>query len=105
MEVNVKYRKDVGDLLDDPTLYQCLAGSLIYLITTHLDISYVVHLVTQFISSRQHRHLATVCYLRESHVCGLFFLRAHFFSWLPTVMLIGLGVRILIYLLWVGVCF
>jgi hypothetical protein len=29
MEVNVKYRKDEGDLLDDPTLYRCLVGSLI----------------------------------------------------------------------------
>ncbi|RVW88110.1 Retrovirus-related Pol polyprotein from transposon RE1 [Vitis vinifera] len=43
MEVNVKYRKDEGDLLDDPTLYWRLVGSLIYLTTTRLDISYVVH--------------------------------------------------------------
>ena len=32
--VNVKYRKDKGDLLDEPTLYRCLVGSLIYLTTT-----------------------------------------------------------------------
>ena len=34
MEVNVKYRKDEEDLLDDPTLYRRLVGSLIYLTTT-----------------------------------------------------------------------
>ena len=34
MEVNVKYKKDEGDLLDDPTLYRRLVGSLIYLTTT-----------------------------------------------------------------------
>ena len=39
MEVNVKYKKDEQDLLDDPTFYRCLVGSLIYLTTTQLDIS------------------------------------------------------------------
>ena len=34
MEVNVKYRKDERDLLDDPTLYKSMVGSLIYLTTT-----------------------------------------------------------------------
>jgi len=34
IEVNVKYRKDEEDLLDDPTLYWRLVGSLIYLTTT-----------------------------------------------------------------------
>ncbi|KAL6349688.1 hypothetical protein AAG906_041095 [Vitis piasezkii] len=43
MEINVKYKKDEGDLLDDPTLYWRLVGSLIYLTTTQPDISYVVH--------------------------------------------------------------
>ena len=51
MEINVKYRKDEGDLLDDPTLYRRLVGSLIYLTTTRSDISYVVHQVNQFMIS------------------------------------------------------
>ena len=60
MEVNVKYRKDEGDLLEEPTLYRRLVGSLIYLTTTRPDISYAVHLVSQFMSSPRHLHLAIV---------------------------------------------
>jgi hypothetical protein len=60
MEVNVKYKKNKGDLLDDPTLYRCLVGSLIYLTTTRPDISYAVHRVSQFMSSPRHLHLAAV---------------------------------------------
>ncbi|XP_042987265.1 secreted RxLR effector protein 161-like [Carya illinoinensis] len=77
MEVNVKYRKDEGNLLDDPTLYWRLVGSLIYLTTTRPDISYAVHQVSQFMSSPWHLHLAAVrriiCYLRGSPTRGLFF--------------------------------
>ncbi|RVW49058.1 Retrovirus-related Pol polyprotein from transposon RE1 [Vitis vinifera] len=69
--------KDEGDLLDDPTLYQRLVGSLIYLTTTRPDISYVVHQVSQFMTSPRHLHLAVVrCiirYLRGSPTRGLFF--------------------------------
>jgi hypothetical protein len=77
MEVNVKYRKNEGDLLDDPTLYRRLVGSLIYLTTTRPDISYVVQKVSQFKSSPWHLHLAAVRriirYLRGSPTHGLFF--------------------------------
>ena len=72
MEINVKYVKDEGDLLNEPTLYRRLVGSLIYLTTTRLDISYVVHQVSQFISSPRHFHLVVVRYLRGSPTCGLF---------------------------------
>ena len=60
MEVNVKYRKDEGDFLDDPTLYRRLVGSLIYLTTTRPDISYVVPQVNQFMTFPWHLHLAVV---------------------------------------------
>ena len=77
MEVNVKYRKDKGDLLEGPTLYRRLVGSLIYLTTTRPDISYVVHQVSQFMSSPRHLHLAAVRriirYLRGSPTRRLFF--------------------------------
>ena len=77
MEVNVKYRKDEGDLLDDPILYRRLVGSLIYLTTTRPDISYVVHQVSQFMTSPWHLYLVVVQliirYLRGSPTRGLFF--------------------------------
>ena len=54
-----------------------LVGSLIYLTTTRLDISYVIHQVSQFMSSPQHLHLAAIRriirYLRGSPTRGLFF--------------------------------
>ncbi|KAL6323418.1 hypothetical protein AAG906_038987 [Vitis piasezkii] len=77
MEINVKYRKDEGDLLDDPTLYRRLVGSLIYLTTTRPDISYAVHQVSQFMTFPRHLHLAAVrriiLYLQGSPTRGLFF--------------------------------
>ena len=84
MEVNVKYRKDEGDLLDEPTLYRRLVESLIYLTTTRPDISYVVHQVSQFMSSPRHLHLSAVrriilC-LRGSPTRGLFFSYRHISS-------------------------
>jgi hypothetical protein len=60
MEVNVKYKKDKGDLLDDPILYKSLVGSLIYLTTTRPNISYVVHQVSQFMSSPRHLYFAAI---------------------------------------------
>ena len=108
MEVNVKYRKDERDLLDDPTLYRRLVGSLIYLTTTRLDISYIVHLVSQFMTSPRHLHLVAVRriirYLRGSLLVGCSSLPAPLFNLLPIVMLIGLGVQIHVDLLRLGVC-
>ena len=34
IEVNVKYKKDEGEILDEPTFYRRLVRSLIYLTTT-----------------------------------------------------------------------
>ena len=96
MEVNVKYRKDEGDLLDEPTLYRRLVGSLIYLTTTLPDISYDVHQVSQFMSSPRHLHLDAIRriirYLQGSPTFCFFFLPTPLFNLLPIVMLIGLGV-------------
>ena len=94
MEVNVKYKKDEGDLLDEPTLYQRLVGSLIYLTTTRPDISFAVHQVSQFMSSPRHLHLAVVhrIIFYPDLLVGCFFLPTPLFNLLPIVMLIGLGV-------------
>ena len=77
MEVNVKYRKDEGELLPDPFLYRQLVGSLIYLTITRPDISYVVHIVSKFMHSPYHLHLTAIHriirYLIGSPTHGLLF--------------------------------
>ena len=60
MEVNVRLRRDEGVLLQDPTLYRKLVGSLIYLTITKLDISFVVHTISKFMQYPKHLHLTTV---------------------------------------------
>ncbi|KAF2297234.1 hypothetical protein GH714_019739 [Hevea brasiliensis] len=42
LELNVKYCREEGDLLPDPTLFQQLVGSLNYLTITRPDISFAV---------------------------------------------------------------
>ena len=49
MELNVKLRKEEGDLLADPSLYRKLVGSLVYLTIIKLDISFVVQQVSRFL--------------------------------------------------------
>ena len=51
-ELNVKLRKEEGDLLIDPSLYQKLVGSLVYLTITKPNISFVVQQVSQFFRLR-----------------------------------------------------
>jgi hypothetical protein len=78
MEVNLKHRREEGDLLADLTIYRQLVGSLNYLIITRPDISFVVQQVSQFMQTPRHLHLAVVRriirYLRGSPGRGLFFL-------------------------------
>ncbi|CAL2265495.1 unnamed protein product [Prunus armeniaca] len=77
-ELNVKYRRDEGELVEDPTIYRKLVGSLIYLTITRLDISYVVHTVSKFMQAPRHLHLSVVRrlirYILGTPSCGLFFL-------------------------------
>ncbi|KAL9365825.1 hypothetical protein Peur_043698 [Populus x canadensis] len=77
MEFNVKYRRDEGELLDDPTTYRKLVGSLIYLTITRPDISYVVHTVSKFMQAPRHLHLSVVRhiirYIFGTPSRGLFF--------------------------------
>jgi len=60
MDVNVKLRRDEGELLQDQTLHRKLVGSLIYLIITRPDISFVVHTVRKFMQNPRHLHLTAI---------------------------------------------
>ena len=51
MELNVNLRASDGELLSDPTRYRHLVGSLVYLAVTRPDISYPVHILSQFVSA------------------------------------------------------
>ena len=43
VELNVHLTPSGGKPLSNPSLYRCLVGSLVYLIITRPDISYVIH--------------------------------------------------------------
>ena len=58
LEVNAKLRHQDRNLHPDPTFYRHLVGSLIYLTITRPDLSYAVNLVSQFMTSPRHHHLA-----------------------------------------------
>ena len=77
MEVNVKLRRDEGELLQDPTFYRKFVGSLIYLTITRPDISFVFHTVSKFMQNLRHLHLSVVQriirYLLATSKRGLFF--------------------------------
>ena len=47
-EQNVKLRANVGDILEDPTMYMKIVGSLIYATLTWLDMSHYVDVLSHF---------------------------------------------------------
>ena len=63
IEVNTKYSYSDGVHLLDPTLYRTIVRSLVYLTITCLDIAYVVHVVSQFVSSPTTVHWAIVLHI------------------------------------------
>lgn len=73
----MKYHREEGDPLLDPTMFWQLIGSLNYLTITRPNISFVVQQVSQFIQAPHHLHLAAVRriirYLTGSPSRGLFF--------------------------------
>ncbi|GKU97215.1 hypothetical protein SLEP1_g10385 [Rubroshorea leprosula] len=66
-----------GSPLSDPTRYRQLVGSLVYLTTTHPDIAYAVHIVSQFMAAPRSTHYAVVLRIIR-YVKGTLFHGLHF---------------------------
>ena len=77
VELNAHLTPLGGKLLSNPSLYRCLVGNLVYLTITHLDISYVVHQVSPYLSAPRSTHYAVVLhilrYLKGTLFYGLFY--------------------------------
>ena len=77
IEYNCRLNSHDGESLSDTTLYRQLIGSLIYLTVTRPDISYAVHVVSQFMAALRSPHYADVLkilrYLKGTIFDGLHF--------------------------------
>ena len=77
IEYNCRLNSHDGESLSDATLYRQLVGSLIYLTVTRPDISYAVHIVSQFMAAPRSPHYAAVLrilrYLKGTIFDGLHF--------------------------------
>jgi hypothetical protein len=77
MELNVHLTSNDGEPLENLTCYHHIIGSLVYLGVTRPDISYSVHILSQFVSSPTQIHyshlLRVLRYLRWTIFHRLFF--------------------------------
>ena len=60
VELNAHLTPSGGKPLSNPSLYRQLVGSLVYLIVTRPNISYVVHQVSQYLSAPRSTHYAII---------------------------------------------
>uniref|UniRef100_A0A3Q7ECW6 Reverse transcriptase Ty1/copia-type domain-containing protein n=1 Tax=Solanum lycopersicum TaxID=4081 RepID=A0A3Q7ECW6_SOLLC len=77
LELNVKYHREEGDILPDPSMFRQLVGNLNYVTITQPDISFAVQQVSQLIQAPCHLHFVAIHriirYLLEASTHGLFF--------------------------------
>lgn len=67
IELNVKYSKKSKNPIFDVALYRTLVARLIYLITTQMNISYAVQVVSEFMSDLRRLHCSVVFHI----ICSL----------------------------------
>ena len=79
IEYNCRLNSHDGEPLSDATLYKQLVGSLIYLTVTGPDISYAVHVVSQFMAAARSPHYAVVLRILQ-YLKGTIFDGPHFSS-------------------------
>ena len=76
LEQNVKLSADIGDEIEDPTMFRRIVGSLIYMTITRSDLSYAVGLISQFMQMPRKPHLDAVRrilrYVKSTLHYGLF---------------------------------
>ncbi|GKV12131.1 hypothetical protein SLEP1_g23321 [Rubroshorea leprosula] len=77
LEPNVKLAPMDGSSLFDPTCSWQLVGSLIYLTMTCLDITYAIHIVSQFMATPRSTHYAAILCIIH-YVKGTLFHGLHF---------------------------
>ena len=79
IEYNCRLNSHDGESLSDATLYGQLVGSLIYLTITRPDISYAVHVVSQFMAALRSPHYVVVLKILQ-YLKGTIFNGLHFAS-------------------------
>ncbi|GJV26155.1 uncharacterized mitochondrial protein-like protein [Tanacetum coccineum] len=77
IDAKEKYTPKDGDPLPNPSLYRAIVGSLVYLTVTRLNISYAVHIASQFVCAPTTVHwdaiLHILMYLRGTRYHTLLF--------------------------------